>query len=175
LRWLGTGHQVTAWVCDQSVARNLLGSDVELASTNSTSIGEQIPRAYALINLAGEPVLAGRWTASRKGGQLPINPSEGRLYPQSLGRVFLAPFPQIQMAFRSSLTMLPSWISSADDVIDCRPTTGNFSTVFAGQAVGIKEVHDDIWRMDYDLGYFDLETRVLEPLDNPFALRLSPM
>jgi hypothetical protein len=31
----------------------------------------------------------------------------------------------------------------------------NFSTVFAGQAVGIKEVHDDIWLvsfMDYDLG-----------------------
>ena len=32
----------------------------------------------------------------------------------------------------------------------------NFSQVFAGQAVGIKEVHDDIWLvsfMDYDLGY----------------------
>ena len=46
----------------------------------------------------------------------------------------------------------------------------NFSTVFAGQAVGIKEIHDDIWLvsfMDYDLGYFDLETRVLEPLENP--------
>jgi putative transposase len=42
----------------------------------------------------------------------------------------------------------------------------------AGQAVGIKEVHDDIWLvsfMDYDLGYFDLETRVLEPLENPFG------
>ena len=53
----------------------------------------------------------------------------------------------------------------------------NFSTVFAGQAVGIKEVRDDIWLvsfMDYDLG-FDLETRVLEPLDNPFGPRLSPM
>jgi hypothetical protein len=35
----------------------------------------------------------------------------------------------------------------------------NFSQVFAGQAVGVKEVHDDIWLvsfMDYDLGYFDL-------------------
>src|SRR5262249_43075713 len=33
----------------------------------------------------------------------------------------------------------------------------NFSTVFVGQAVGIREVHDDIWLvsfMDYDLGYF---------------------
>jgi hypothetical protein len=54
----------------------------------------------------------------------------------------------------------------------------NFSTVFAGQAVGIKEVHEDIWLvsfMDYDLGYFDLETRVLEPFDNPFGPKLLPM
>jgi putative transposase len=54
----------------------------------------------------------------------------------------------------------------------------NLSTVLAGQAVGIKEVHDDIWLvsfMDYDLGYFDLETRVLEPIDNPFGPRLLPM
>jgi putative transposase len=54
----------------------------------------------------------------------------------------------------------------------------NFSTVFAGQAVGIKEVHDDIWLvgfLDYDSGYFDLDTRVLEPLDNPFGPRVSPM
>jgi putative transposase len=54
----------------------------------------------------------------------------------------------------------------------------NFSTVFAGQAVGIKEVRDDIWLvtfMDYDLGYFDLDARVLEPIDNPFGPRLLPM
>jgi len=54
----------------------------------------------------------------------------------------------------------------------------NFSTVFAGQAVGIKEVHDDIWLvsfMDYDLGYFDLETRVLEPLENPFGPKVLPI
>jgi putative transposase len=54
----------------------------------------------------------------------------------------------------------------------------NFSTVFAGQAVGIKEVHDDIWLvsfMDYDLGYFDLQTRVLEPLENPFGPKVLPV
>ena len=54
----------------------------------------------------------------------------------------------------------------------------NFSTAFAGQAVGIKEVQDDIWVvsfLDYDLGHFDLDTRVLEPLDSPFSPRLSPM
>jgi putative transposase len=54
----------------------------------------------------------------------------------------------------------------------------NFSTVFAGQAVGIKEVHDDIWLVsfiDYDLGYFDLETWVLAPLENPLGPKLLPM
>jgi len=38
--------------------------------------------------------------------------------------------------------------------------------------VGIKEVQDDSWLvsfMDPHLGYFDLETRVLEPLENPFG------
>ena len=57
-------------------------------------------------------------------------------------------------------------------------TVVNFSTVFAGQAVGIKGVQDDIWLvsfMDYDLGYFDLETRVLEPFENPFGPKLLPM
>jgi len=44
--------------------------------------------------------------------------------------------------------------------------------------VGIKEMHDDIWLvsfMDYDLGYFDLETRVLEPIENPFGSKVLPM
>ena len=54
----------------------------------------------------------------------------------------------------------------------------NFSSLFAGQAVGIKEVNDDIWLVsfrDYDLGYFDLETRVLEPLEHPFGPKVLPM
>ncbi len=54
----------------------------------------------------------------------------------------------------------------------------NFSTVSADEAVGVKEVQDDICLvsfMDYDLGYFDPETRVLEPADNPFGLGLSAM
>jgi putative transposase len=29
--------------------------------------------------------------------------------------------------------------------------------------------------MDYDLGYIDLETRVLEPLENPFGPKVLPM
>jgi transposase InsO family protein len=48
----------------------------------------------------------------------------------------------------------------------------NLSTVFAGQAVGLKEVEEGLWLvsfMDYDLGYVDLEERTLQPLDNPFG------
>ena len=54
----------------------------------------------------------------------------------------------------------------------------NISTVLAGQKLGIKEVDDGIWLasfMQYDLGYFDLEQKTLQPLDNPFGTRLSPM
>jgi len=48
----------------------------------------------------------------------------------------------------------------------------NLSTVFAGQAVGLKEVDEGIWLvsfMDYDLGYIDLEEKTLQPLDSPFG------
>ena len=54
----------------------------------------------------------------------------------------------------------------------------NVSTVLAGQQLGIKEVDDGIWLvsfMHYDLGYIDLEQKTLQPLDNPFGPRLSPM
>ena len=54
----------------------------------------------------------------------------------------------------------------------------NFSTVFAGQTVGIKEVDDAVWLVSFmqdDLEYFDLEQRSLQPLVNPFGPGLSPM
>ena len=54
----------------------------------------------------------------------------------------------------------------------------NVSTVLAGQRLGIKEVDDGIWIvsfMSYDLGFVDLEQKTLQPLDNPFGPRLSPM
>ena len=54
----------------------------------------------------------------------------------------------------------------------------NISTALAGQRLGIKEVDDGIWLvtfMQYDLGYIDLEQRTLQPIDNPFGTRLSPM
>ena len=54
----------------------------------------------------------------------------------------------------------------------------NISTVLAGQKLGLKEVDEGIWLvsfMHYDLGYIDLEQRTLQPIDNPFGTRLSPM
>ena len=48
----------------------------------------------------------------------------------------------------------------------------------AGQKLGIKEVDNGIWLVSfatYDLGYFDPEQKTLQPLDNPFGPRLSPM
>ena len=54
----------------------------------------------------------------------------------------------------------------------------NVSTVLAGERLGIKEVDEGIWIvsfMSYDLGFIDLEQKTLQPLDNPFGPRLSPM
>lgn len=54
----------------------------------------------------------------------------------------------------------------------------SLSKVFGGQNVGIKEVHNGIWLvtfMDYDLGYFDEETKEFSPLDNPFGPKVLPM
>ena len=54
----------------------------------------------------------------------------------------------------------------------------NISTVLAGQTLGLKEVDDGVWLVSfvsYDLGYIDLEQKPLQPLDNPFGPRLSPI
>jgi hypothetical protein len=49
---------------------------------------------------------------------------------------------------------------------------------FVGIRMGIKEVDEGIWIvsfMSYDLGFIDLEQKTLQPLDNPFGPRLSPI
>ena len=58
-----------------------------------------------------------------------------------------------------------------------RATIG-ISTVLAGQQVGIKDVCDRVRLVRFmsdDLSYFDLEQKTLQPLDNPFGPRVSPM
>jgi hypothetical protein len=80
-----------------------------------------------------------------------------------------------------TLDLLTDGSRTADDLIrygDQHRKRINVSTVLAGQKLGIKEVDDGIWLasfMHYDLGYFDLEQKTLQPLDNPFGTRLSPM
>jgi putative transposase len=54
----------------------------------------------------------------------------------------------------------------------------HLGTVFAGQKVGVEEVDDKIWLvsfMQYDLGFFDHETGVLESVQNPIEARVLPM
>ena len=54
----------------------------------------------------------------------------------------------------------------------------NLSQIFAGQNVGIKQVSDRIWLvnfMDYNLGHVDNETCRLEPVENPFGSKVLPM
>lgn len=54
----------------------------------------------------------------------------------------------------------------------------NFSQVFAGQDVGVKEQEDGIWLvsfMDFDLGFFDFEGMRFEPLPDPFGHKVLPM
>ena len=50
--------------------------------------------------------------------------------------------------------------------------------VFAGQSVGVTQVGERIWlvtSMHYDLGYFDDETCRLEPIENLFGPKVSPL
>jgi putative transposase len=54
----------------------------------------------------------------------------------------------------------------------------NLSRAFAGQEVGVKEVEDGIWVvsfLDYDLGYFDEGGKRVEPVDDPFKIKVLPM
>ena len=48
----------------------------------------------------------------------------------------------------------------------------SLSRVFAGHDVGIKQISEKLWLvsfMHYDIGYFDEDTRRVEPITNPFT------
>jgi putative transposase len=49
----------------------------------------------------------------------------------------------------------------------------NFSQIFAEQAVGSREVHDDIWLVSS--GLFRLGDQILKPLENPFGPKVLPI
>lgn len=54
----------------------------------------------------------------------------------------------------------------------------NFSQVFAGQTIGIRQVEDRLWQvsfMNYDLGFYDEEIDRVEVGSNPFGAKVLPM
>ncbi|PCJ24086.1 MAG: hypothetical protein COA94_07670 [Rickettsiales bacterium] len=54
----------------------------------------------------------------------------------------------------------------------------NVSTVLAGQNVGIMQVEDNIWLvqfMDFDIGYFGMDSCRIEPTTDPFGVKLLSM
>lgn len=67
-RLLTDGHSVSAWVRAKAKAAEVLGPRVELVDANGgdDAMTQAIARADAIVNLAGEPVVGGRWTAARK-------------------------------------------------------------------------------------------------------------
>jgi uncharacterized protein (TIGR01777 family) len=62
------GHIVVAWVRSAARARGVLGADVELVHAEPArgALTAAIERCDAVVNLAGEPLMGGRWTADRR-------------------------------------------------------------------------------------------------------------
>ncbi len=66
LRLLRDGHEVQAWSRSQAKARAALGADVDVAGGDDLALVRAIDGCDAVVHLAGEPVLPGRWTRTRK-------------------------------------------------------------------------------------------------------------
>jgi uncharacterized protein (TIGR01777 family) len=62
------GHQGLVWARSIERTRNLLGADTEVLAANSgrDALREALQRSDAVINLAGESILGGRWTTARR-------------------------------------------------------------------------------------------------------------
>jgi hypothetical protein len=71
-RLLGDGHAVVAWVRSAARARAQLPADVELRAPADgpaalvDALAAALADADGVVNLAGEPIFGGRWTAARR-------------------------------------------------------------------------------------------------------------
>ncbi|HEY0841032.1 MAG TPA: TIGR01777 family oxidoreductase, partial [Vulgatibacter sp.] len=68
LRLQRDGHRICAWVRNEARARNLLGAGIDLLPTGASrnALVEALSGCDGVVNLAGEPVVGGRWTERRK-------------------------------------------------------------------------------------------------------------
>jgi hypothetical protein len=84
-----------------------------------------------------------------------------------------------QLVFDFVSEHLPQRNDDVQDMFRRRGAYGRFSTVFAGQYVGIRETADQILLvsfMDFDIGFFDEQENRVEPVGhNPFAPKVLPM
>lgn len=62
------GHQLIALVRSEERARSLLGTEVETVALSSGghTLREALERSDAVVNLAGESIMGGRWTEARR-------------------------------------------------------------------------------------------------------------
>jgi len=66
LRLRRDGHTVVAWSRSAARVRQRLGGEAEASSGDTAAMEAAIDGCDAIVTLAGEPVLPGRWTARKK-------------------------------------------------------------------------------------------------------------
>jgi NAD dependent epimerase/dehydratase family enzyme len=119
-------HAVVAWVRSPTRARGLLGADVELvhADTAPDGLVAAIERSDAVVNLAGEPLMGGRWTAARRavleGSRIAVTEQLVRAMAEAKSRpgVFNSGSAVGYYGDRSD-ELLTEAASSADDFLAC--------------------------------------------------------
>ena len=107
----------------------------------------------------------GRRQRGVSSGQRTTAPSSGHEVPCGTSYSFALSLIADCRSWPIRFTTAPS-TSPAAGVFVCTAKKNNLSTVFAGQAIGLKEVEEGIWLVsftEYGLGYIDLEEKTLKP------------